>query len=60
MYIYNRWGELIFESTNKNIGWDGSFENKPVQNGVYVYLVKGIIKDTNEQIERTGRVTLVR
>ncbi len=60
MIIYNRWGELLFESTDKNKGWDGTFKGKFVPYGVYVYLVTGIIKDTNEQIKRNGTVTLLR
>ena len=60
LYIYNRWGELLFVGHDKNKGWDGSYKGKTVPNGVYVYLVKGTIKDTNEQIKRTGSVTVVR
>ncbi len=60
MSIYNRWGELLFESTDKNKGWDGTFKGKYVPYGVYVYLVTGTIKDTNEQIKRNGTVTVLR
>ncbi len=60
MYIYNRWGELLFESTDKNKGWDGTFKGKYVPYGVYVYLLTGTIKDTNEQIKRNGTVTVLR
>lgn len=37
--VYDRWGELIFESDNINEGWDGSYLGKPCQNGVYLYLL---------------------
>ena len=60
MYIYDRWGELLFESDDKNYGWDGTYKGKPVQKGVYVYLVIGTIKDTNEQIKRSGSVTVLK
>ncbi len=60
LIIYNRWGELIFESTDINKGWDGTFKNKTVPLGVYVYMLTGIIKDTEEQIKRNGTVTVVR
>ncbi len=60
MYIYNRWGELIFESGDINKGWNGTFKGKIVPNGVYVYLVTGTIKDTNEQIKRNGTITVLR
>ncbi len=37
--IYNRWGELLFESTDINAGWDCTFNNVPVQQDVYVYKI---------------------
>ena len=60
LIIYNRWGELIYESTDINKGWDGTYKGKTVPQGVYVYILTGIIKDTGEQIKRTGSVTLLR
>ncbi len=60
LYIYDRWGEQLFESNDKTKGWDGTYKGKLVPNGVYVYLVTGIIKDTNEQIKRNGTVTVIR
>jgi len=37
--IYNRWGELIFESFGVNDAWDGTFKGQPVTDGVYVYMI---------------------
>ena len=31
--IYNRWGQLMFETTNRKLGWDGRFNGKPATNG---------------------------
>jgi len=39
LYIYTRWGELIFSSENIDIGWDGTFEGTMCPVGVYVYVV---------------------
>lgn len=39
MMIYNRWGQQIFETTDPNIGWDGSNNNIPSPMGTYVYKV---------------------
>ncbi len=36
MRIFNRWGELIFESNNPEVGWDGKYQNLPAPSGVYV------------------------
>jgi len=39
MKIFNRWGELFFESTDINKGWDGTLNGKPVPNDVYVWVM---------------------
>ena len=39
-YIFNRWGQKLFEWTNPSEGWDGTFKGKPVKEGVYFCLVK--------------------
>lgn len=58
-YIYNRWGELIFETTDISNGWDGTYKNEPQEVGVYVYAVDGTdIKGL--RIQRQGSVTLLR
>jgi gliding motility-associated-like protein len=62
MYIFNRWGELIFESHDPNTGWDGSYSNlaRPVQSGVYSYKI--IYKDPTVDKRKivAGHVTLIR
>ncbi|MBL0048769.1 MAG: gliding motility-associated C-terminal domain-containing protein [Bacteroidetes bacterium] len=42
MRIYNRWGELIFESTQINQAWDGTYMNYPAPSGVYVREIKAV------------------
>lgn len=39
MKIYNRWGELYFETNDMNMGWNGFYKGKLVQMDVYVYVV---------------------
>lgn len=48
MNLYNRWGELMYRTNNLEDGWDGTVNNKPVQDGVYVYLIK--FGDHNDKI----------
>ena len=43
--IFNRWGELVFESSNPNISWNGTFKNQLCELGVYVYVA--LYKDNN-------------
>lgn len=35
--IYNRWGELVFETNQNNVGWDGTFNNKNADMGLYLW-----------------------
>ena len=37
--IFNRWGKLIFNTTNINKGWDGKFENEPQMMDMYSYII---------------------
>ena len=39
-YIYNRWGQLLYEWTNPSEGWDGKYKGQDVKQGVYFCLVK--------------------
>ena len=56
LFIYNRWGEVLFESTNPKQQWEGSFSGQPAEQGTYVYqlFASGI-----ESKGKTGSVTLV-
>lgn len=57
--VYNRWGEKVFETTDKNIGWDGTHRGKDAQSSVYVYYVDAEIEDYG-RLEQKGNITLVR
>ncbi len=57
--VYSRWGEKVFETTLLDEGWDGSFKNKPCQNGIYDYYFKGTCKG-GKSCELKGNVMLVR
>src|SRR5207342_761602 len=37
--IYNRWGQMLFESNDINVGWDGTFKGVPQNMETYVYEV---------------------
>jgi gliding motility-associated-like protein len=38
--IYNRWGKLIFETTDKQSGWDGNLNGQPLTSDTFVYYVE--------------------
>jgi len=58
--IYNRWGELIFE-TNDITGdlWDGTFRGQALSPGVYVYYLEGTCLN-NKPFTVTGNVTVLK
>ena len=60
LYVYNRWGELIFQSNDVNIGWDGYIDGKMMaQQGVYVW--KGSGKYANgKSFVHVGDITLLK
>ena len=60
--IYNRWGEQVFETTQINEGWDGSFNEADgdVQSGVYVWSIVMKRDENAGKIQRFGHVTLLR
>ncbi len=57
--IYNRWGEMIYSTTDLSQGWDGSARGKISPEGVYVFKVVANGFE-GEVIRRTGTVTLFR
>jgi gliding motility-associated-like protein len=62
MLIFNRWGEIIFESQDPTIGWDASFSlnGNPCQAGTYTYVVSFKVPSLSEQKTISGHVNLIR
>ena len=58
IHIFNRWGELMFMSESIDKSWDGTFDNKKVQEGTYYYNVKSLGED-NINIELSGTVNII-
>jgi gliding motility-associated-like protein len=58
--IYNRWGECVFESLNATEGWDGTYNNRKCQDGIYVYDVNFGVTETSYQYTVRGHFTLIR
>ncbi|BAX78528.1 T9SS type B sorting domain-containing protein [Labilibaculum antarcticum] len=55
MYIYNRWGELIYEFTDLGQGWDGTYKGQKANTGVYVWILI-----VNGKARKDGNVSLIR
>lgn len=57
--VYNNWGNLIFESNDVNVGWDGTHKGKDQPKGDYVYSAIVIGLDGKEYIKK-GSVSIIR
>jgi gliding motility-associated-like protein len=57
--IFNQWGEKVFESSDKNVGWKGDYKGKPQPSGVYIYVCNIILMDGSSTTKK-GSVNLVR
>lgn len=57
--VYDRWGEKVFESTDKLNGWDGTFRGEKMDEAVFKYYLVGKYTD-GSRFELKGDVTLIR
>lgn len=57
--IFNRWGNKVFETTNIDQGWDGTYNGTPQPFDVYIYDVFAVSK-TGQEFHKQGNVTLIR
>lgn len=57
--VFNRWGEKVFETTDINTFWDGTFNGSPVPEGAYVYHLVAEEYD-GYVFTKTGTITLIR
>ena len=57
--IYNRWGQLVFQTSNFKEGWDGTFKGKLQPMDVYAYTLDVEFTD-GKKARKTGDITLIR
>jgi gliding motility-associated-like protein len=62
LLIYDRWGEVIFESNDTNIGWDGSYGATGIHcmTGSYTYEIIVKLPNIDQRKKYTGMVSLIR
>ena len=58
--IYNRWGQMVYKSIDLSNGWDGTFKEKNLPTGTYVYKIKTSKFGIEQVLVKSGSVALVR
>lgn len=60
MQVYNRWGQLIYETKNAALGWDGTLGGVAANPGMYTYKISFYNSQTGKFNSQKGTVTLIR
>lgn len=62
LLIFDRWGEVVFESRDPEVGWDGheGYSSTPCQDGTYTWKISLVIAASQETKVFTGHVNLLR
>ena len=58
--IFNRWGEIMWQSYSATASWDGTYNALPCADGVYTYKIWFGDKDTDAKYTVSGHITLIR
>ena len=59
IWIYNQWGQLVFQSKDQTVGWDGTMSGKKQPVGVYNYVLKAQLQD-GTIVNKRGTITIIR
>lgn len=59
LQVFNQWGEMIFRTSDRNGGWDGTVRGKPQPVGVYIYVLKATLTN-GTVVNKKGSVNLIR
>jgi len=58
--VYNRWGEVMFESKNTEFGWDGTYHEQKCKEGEYIWTIWYKDPETDKKNTLTGHFTLLK
>jgi gliding motility-associated-like protein len=56
--VFDRWGELVFETQDQNVGWNGYFKGKKVDPAVFVYYLRAVCEGGEIYFEE-GNITVL-
>jgi gliding motility-associated-like protein len=58
--IYNRWGQIIWESYDASVGWDGSYDGYYAPDGIYSFVITYASSVNAEKSTLLGHIVLIR
>lgn len=59
-FIYNRWGQRVFESEDIEKGWDGKFRGNELSSGVFVYFARVKLVNSEKVVEIKDNLTIIK
>ncbi len=60
LLIYNRWGELVWESHDISVGWDGTYGGKIVPTGTYTWVIRASDMQNDGKYTYNGHINLIK
>jgi gliding motility-associated-like protein len=60
LFVLNRWGEIVWQSNHPTNKWDGTYNGKKVLDGVYTWILRFDLLNTDERRIDHGHVTIIR
>ena len=60
LIVLNRWGQTVWKSYNAESKWDGTYNNKMCQDGMYFWVASFGVEDTDERRQIHGHLTIIR
>lgn len=60
LLIFNRWGEVIWESHDISVPWDGTYNGKPVEEGTYTWVIRAKDLLNDAKYTYNGHVNVIR
>ena len=60
MLIFNRWGEIVWESHDASVGWDGTYGGRLVQDGTYTWTIEFKTSESDKRVMINGLVNVIK
>jgi gliding motility-associated-like protein len=58
--VYDRWGEVVFETQNPTTAWDGKYKGKDLDSAVFVYVLEITLNTDTESQKFKGNLSLIK